>query len=208
MTMEEVLRVVAVLSALFGIGFAILPAAVFGPYGVALDQSGVFVARLFRAANIGFATAVWLAAGGDSATQHALGWGVIAYSVVEAISGYRGDLRKRRQPACLGLCRPRCRVSRRLWLPDATRCRQGVAGARRSHASVGASGATSLIRRWDQPLYAAADVLGAGQSKRLAPIAGAAAPYRCNWVPACPTPISFSSNGPYGSPNPRRLCPG
>ena len=46
-TFERILRVIAGLSALFGVGFALVPAAVFGPYGVSLDQSGTFVARLF-----------------------------------------------------------------------------------------------------------------------------------------------------------------
>ena len=86
MTHERILRVIAGLSALFGVGFAIVPAAVFGPYGVSLDQSATFVARLFGAANIGFGIALWLAAGRDPATQRALGWGVIAYSLVEAIA--------------------------------------------------------------------------------------------------------------------------
>lgn len=86
MTFERILRVIAGLSTLFGLGFALVPAAVFGPYGVSLDQSATFVARLFGAANIGFGIAIWLAAGRDRETQRAVGWGVIAYSLVEAIA--------------------------------------------------------------------------------------------------------------------------
>ena len=44
------------------------------------------MSRGYSAANIDFAVAIWLAAGRDRETQHALVWRVIAYSLVEAIA--------------------------------------------------------------------------------------------------------------------------
>ena len=86
MSLYRVLRVIGVLSALFGIAFALLPQAVLAPYGVTLDGGGTFVARLFAAANIGFGIALWLAVGRDAETERGLAWGVVAYSLVEAVA--------------------------------------------------------------------------------------------------------------------------
>ena len=85
MSLERVLRTIGVLSALFGIGFAVAPQAVLAPYGLTLDPSGMFVARVLGAANIGLGLALWLAVGHDSQTERGLAWGVIAYSLVEAV---------------------------------------------------------------------------------------------------------------------------
>jgi len=85
MNLRTALKVIAALSALFGIGFAAVPSAVFAPYGVHLDASGTFVARLFGAANIGLAIAVWSAADEGAQTRRSLAWGVVGYSVVEGI---------------------------------------------------------------------------------------------------------------------------
>ena len=86
MNLRNALRFIAFLSVVFGIGFATLPGLVFAPYGVHLDSTGTFVARLFGASNIGFAVALWAGSAQGEQAQRALAWGVIAYSVVEGIA--------------------------------------------------------------------------------------------------------------------------
>ena len=86
MSLTRVLRAIGALSALFGVGFAFAPQAVLAPYGLALDPSGTFVARVLGAANIGLGVALWFGAGQESQTGRGLAWGVIAYSLVEAVA--------------------------------------------------------------------------------------------------------------------------
>ena len=59
MKVSTFLTVKAVISLLFGIAFALLPAAVMSLYGVTLDLSGVFMGRYFGACLIGIGLTCW-----------------------------------------------------------------------------------------------------------------------------------------------------
>ena len=59
MKVSTFLTVKAVISLLFGIAFALLPAAVMSLYGVTLDLNGAFMARYLGAGLIGIGLVCW-----------------------------------------------------------------------------------------------------------------------------------------------------
>jgi hypothetical protein len=60
MKLSNFLVVKAVISLAFGIGFALIPAAVMSLYGVALDPTGILMARFVGACLIGIGLICWL----------------------------------------------------------------------------------------------------------------------------------------------------
>ena len=51
----------AIVAVLFGLGFALVPATLVSLYGATLDAAGIYVARLFGAEVLGYATLTWFA---------------------------------------------------------------------------------------------------------------------------------------------------
>lgn len=49
-----------IVALLFGLGFVLAPAMVLSPYGVVLDEAGLYIARLLGAAYLSFAILSWL----------------------------------------------------------------------------------------------------------------------------------------------------
>lgn len=85
MDLGTALYVISVLTGVIGIAMVFIPALALRPFGLRLDQSGALIARLFGAANIGFAVAIWDGqAGGPDAVQ-GLGNAVFYYSVLQGL---------------------------------------------------------------------------------------------------------------------------
>jgi hypothetical protein len=63
MKLSTLLTLNAVVSFAFGVGFVIAPAQVLAPYGVEVNVQGLFLARYFGAALIGYGTLTWLVRG-------------------------------------------------------------------------------------------------------------------------------------------------
>ena len=66
MKLSSFLLVKAVISLVFGIGLALMPAAVMSLYGVMLEPGGMFMAQLVGASLIGIGLICWL----DRSTDH------------------------------------------------------------------------------------------------------------------------------------------
>ena len=63
MKLNTFLAVAAVLAALYGLGFFLIPAQTVGLYAITLDENGLFVARYLGSAFLGVAVLTWLARG-------------------------------------------------------------------------------------------------------------------------------------------------
>lgn len=61
MKINTFLAAAAVLAALFGLGFFLIPAQTAGLYGITLDEGAQFVARYLGSAFLGVAVLTWLA---------------------------------------------------------------------------------------------------------------------------------------------------
>jgi hypothetical protein len=61
MKFNTFLAIAAVLAALYGLGFFLIPAQTVGFYGITLDENGLFVARYLGSAFLGVAVLTWLA---------------------------------------------------------------------------------------------------------------------------------------------------
>lgn len=61
MKLSTVFTANAVVTLLFGLGFTLVPATVLTLYGLTLSEGGLFVARLFGAALLGYAMLTWSA---------------------------------------------------------------------------------------------------------------------------------------------------
>lgn len=59
MPLSTFLLIAAVIEALFGLGFLLLPEAALAPMGVRLNPAGIMLARVFGAALISFALLFW-----------------------------------------------------------------------------------------------------------------------------------------------------
>ncbi len=68
MKLSSFLVVKAIISIAFGIGFAVIPAAVWSIYGVTLDPAGIFMTRFIGACLIGIGLICWFTRSGDSNT--------------------------------------------------------------------------------------------------------------------------------------------
>ena len=85
MDLGSALHVISVLTGGIAIAMVFIPALALRPFGVRLDPAGAIIARLFGAANIGFAVALWDGqAGGPDAVQ-GLGNAVFYYSVLQGV---------------------------------------------------------------------------------------------------------------------------
>lgn len=60
MKLRNLLIVNTVVAVLFGLGFIIIPVTVLSWYGIALNQAGLFVARLFGSSLLVFGLISWL----------------------------------------------------------------------------------------------------------------------------------------------------
>ena len=63
MKLNTFLAIAAVLAALYGLGFFLIPAQTVGLYAITLDENGLFVARYLGSAFLGVAVLTWLARG-------------------------------------------------------------------------------------------------------------------------------------------------
>lgn len=81
------LQLISLLTGVIGIVMALLPAPALRPFGIRLDPAGAFGARLFGAANIGLATALWdgQGQGFDPVVVAGLGNAVFYYCVVQGV---------------------------------------------------------------------------------------------------------------------------
>jgi hypothetical protein len=61
MKLNTLLLVVALIGAVFGIAFVLVPGPLLSVYGVTTDKAGLLLAQLFGAALLGFAVLDWLA---------------------------------------------------------------------------------------------------------------------------------------------------
>lgn len=59
LSLPTFLLIAAVIEALFGVGFLLLPEAVLAPLGVKLNAAGIMMTRIFGAALIAFALVFW-----------------------------------------------------------------------------------------------------------------------------------------------------
>ena len=84
MKFNTFLAIAAVLAALYGLGFLLIPAITIGLYGITLDVNGLFVARYLGSAFLGVAVLNWLARGLTS--QEALG-PIILGDLVISVTG-------------------------------------------------------------------------------------------------------------------------
>lgn len=60
MKFNHLLIIAAVITLVFGLGFVLLPEQLLSLYGITLTAAGIFIARLFGAALIGYAVLNWL----------------------------------------------------------------------------------------------------------------------------------------------------
>jgi len=65
MKLNSFLVVKAIISLAFGIGFVVIPAAVWSIYGVTLDPVGIFMTRFLAACLIGIGLICWLSRNAD-----------------------------------------------------------------------------------------------------------------------------------------------
>lgn len=80
-----VLQIISVLIGLIGIAMVFIPGFVLRPFGIRLDPSGTFVARLFGAANIALACALWDGQAGGPDSLQGLGNAVFYYSAFQGV---------------------------------------------------------------------------------------------------------------------------
>ena len=83
MDLGTALHVISLLTGIIGIGMVLIPTLVLRPFGIRPDPTGAFAARLFGAASIGLATALWDGVGNDPAGVLGLGNAVFYYSLVQ-----------------------------------------------------------------------------------------------------------------------------
>ena len=105
MHLGNVLQVMSLLTGVIGIVMVLLPAPALRPFGIRLDQAGAFGARLFGAANIGLADALWdgQGQGFDPAGVLGLGNAVFYYCVVQGVVIVWAVIRKVANPWALCL---------------------------------------------------------------------------------------------------------
>ena len=80
-----VLMVISLLVGLIGIAMVLVPSLVLRPFGIRLDPSGSFVARLLGAANIALADALWDGQAGGPDSLQGLGNAVFYYSALQGV---------------------------------------------------------------------------------------------------------------------------
>ena len=95
------LQVISILTGLIGIAMVFIPGLVLRPFGVRPDPSGRFVARLFGAANIALATALWDGQAGGPDSLQGLGNAVFYYSFVQGVAIVWAVIRKVANPLAL-----------------------------------------------------------------------------------------------------------
>ncbi len=105
MHLGNVLQVISLLAGVIGIVMVCLPGPVVRPFGIRLDPAGAFAARLFGAANIGLADALWdgQGQGFDPVVVLGLGNAVFYYCVVQGVVIVWAVIRKVANPWALGL---------------------------------------------------------------------------------------------------------
>ena len=96
------LHVISVLTGVIGIAMMFIPALALRPFGIRLDPTGALGARLFGAASIGLATALWDGVGTDPAAVLGLGNAVFYYCLFQGVVIVWAVIRKVANP--LALC--------------------------------------------------------------------------------------------------------
>ncbi|MBW8012258.1 MAG: hypothetical protein FVQ83_13645 [Chloroflexi bacterium] len=77
MKLNTLFTINAIVALLFGLGFVLMPDQVLDLYDVTLDDAGTYVANIFGAALLGFATMTWLARNSSaSEARNGLMWGL------------------------------------------------------------------------------------------------------------------------------------
>ena len=84
--MNTLFTVAMIIEALAGIGCLFVPAAVFGPFGVTLDEIATPFVRLLGSTLISFSVLLWLARRSDSPEfRKGVGCSLFAYYLVSAV---------------------------------------------------------------------------------------------------------------------------
>ena len=97
-----VLLVISLLIGFIGIAMVLIPRLFLRQFGIRLDPSGTFVARLWGAANIALADALWDGQAGGPDSLQGLGNAVFYYSLVQGVVIVLAVLRRVANP--LALC--------------------------------------------------------------------------------------------------------
>lgn len=105
MHLGNLLQIISLLAGIIGIVMVFLPVPALRPFGIRLEPAGAFAARLFGAANIGLATALWdgQGQGFDPAGVLGLGNAVFYYCVVQGAVIVWAVIRKIANPWALCL---------------------------------------------------------------------------------------------------------
>jgi hypothetical protein len=93
MKLGTVLTLNAIVAVLFGLGFVLVPGALTSLYGATLSAAGIYVARLFGAAVLGFAALAWFARDAqESVARRAIVLGLFVSWAVGLICALVGQL--------------------------------------------------------------------------------------------------------------------
>ena len=93
MKLSTVFTLNAIVAALFGLGFVLIPGTLTSLYGVTLNAGGIYVARLFGAAVLGFAALSWFARNTqESAARQAVVLGLFVQWAVGFVCALVGQL--------------------------------------------------------------------------------------------------------------------
>lgn len=93
MTLRNLFTVSAVGTLLFGVGLTFFPQMAYVPYGLRLDEVGVYTTRFVEAAYLGFAAVVWLAKDvGPSQARRAIMVGFLIMNAVTFVVSLSGVL--------------------------------------------------------------------------------------------------------------------
>jgi hypothetical protein len=83
--LSSLLAISAVLGAVFGLGFLVLPDLTVAPFGAALDPVGVLMTRLYGAMHLGLASINWLGRDlVDATARRAIATGNLVYFALAA----------------------------------------------------------------------------------------------------------------------------
>jgi len=85
MNLRLLINLTAIVAIAFGVGYVLVPAALWSPLGVHLDASGVLVARLFGAANVGIGLVVWFTRTAGPAAERGIGYGIAGWAALEGL---------------------------------------------------------------------------------------------------------------------------
>lgn len=85
MDLGSTLHVISVVTGVSGIAMVFIPGLALRPFGIRLEPTGAFGARLLGAANLGFAVALWDGQAGGLDAVQGLGNAVFYYSLLQGV---------------------------------------------------------------------------------------------------------------------------